>query len=281
MTEEANKRERRGSRIIGKVLPPAAQLWLRSQVEQVEQLAINLDGSDRQILSGYLPGVTVSAKKALYKGIAIQCVDLSATDIRINIGQVVRGKPLRLLKKFPVQGDAEISAADLDASLDSPLLMAGLNDFWRSLIEIPAFAQSVQSIYGQLPVHPDVIVQNPQLRLGEACLGLSFYPAIASSRDTAASVAKTAERPIILGTGLTVVDRHYLQLNSPCWLTSLDDMSTFFNDNDDNADTEPIPHQPMAALEGFRWNLGKETQLTQLSLQPDQIRFCGQVMVIP
>lgn len=279
MTDEVNKQERRGSRIIGKMLPPAVQLWMRSQVEQVGQVAINLDGSDRQILSGYLPEVTVSAKKAIYKGIAIKQVNLSASDIRINIGQVVRGKPLRLLKTFPVQGEAEISAADLDASLNSSLLIAGLTDFWRSLIKIPAFARSAQAVYGQLPIHPDVMVQNPQLRLGEACLGLSFYPAIASM-DTSpdASAAKTADQPVILGTGLSVAEQHYLQLDSPCWLASLDDLSTFF---DDEANAESGHRQTIAALEGFRWDLGKETQLTQLSLHPDQLRFCGQVRVTP
>ncbi len=31
-----------GSRIIGRLLPAAVRLWLRSQVEQVEQLSIDL-----------------------------------------------------------------------------------------------------------------------------------------------------------------------------------------------------------------------------------------------
>lgn len=267
--DEGYKQARSGSRIIGKVLPPAAQLWLRSQIEQVEHLAINLGGSDRQILSGYLPTVNISAQKALYKGIAIKCIDLSATDIRINIGQIVRGKPLRLLKKFPVQGEAEISAADLESSLTSPLLIAGLNDFWRSLIKIPAFAQSVQDVHGQMPVRSDVVMQNPQLRLGEACLVLSFYPAIAS---------KTADQPIILGTGLTVVESHYLQLNSPCWLTSLNDISTIF---DTGAEPGSKSRWPIPALEGFRWDLGKETQLERLSVRTDLLCFCGQVVVTP
>ena len=114
--------EEKGSRIIGRILPAAVRLWLRSQVEQVEHLSVVLEGRDRDIISGYLPGVSVSAMRTIYRGIHIGELRLSAQDIRINVGQVVRGKPLRLMQIFPVIGEVALSAADLNASLGSALL---------------------------------------------------------------------------------------------------------------------------------------------------------------
>ncbi|PSB25836.1 DUF2993 domain-containing protein, partial [filamentous cyanobacterium Phorm 46] len=56
-----------GSRIASAVLSPAVQLWLRSQVQQVDELKVKIEGSDRQILSGTIPKVTAAARGAVYK----------------------------------------------------------------------------------------------------------------------------------------------------------------------------------------------------------------------
>ena len=142
--DETNKTSGKGSRLIGRILPAAVRFWLRSQVEQVDSLSLALEGRDRQLLSGYLPGVSVSAEQAIYQGIHIGQLQLSAQDIRINVGQVVRGKPLRLLKVFPVLGEVALTSDDLNASLSSELLAGGLRDFWQSLLQIPALAEEVE-----------------------------------------------------------------------------------------------------------------------------------------
>ncbi len=55
--------EKEGQRgqIIGRVLPGAVRLWLQTQVDRVESLVVELEGRDRQLISGYIPGVVVSA----------------------------------------------------------------------------------------------------------------------------------------------------------------------------------------------------------------------------
>lgn len=249
-----------GSRIIGRLLPAAVKVWLRSQVEQVNQLSIELGGRDRQILSGYLPGVSVSAAQAIYQGIHITQVQLSAKDIRINIGQVLRGKPLRLLKTFPVKGSTLLSVHDLNASLGSPMLAEGLNSFWQSLIQQSDFAELVSARYGSLPLQPDVMLQQPQLRLSEGCLGLSFYPATS---------LEMSEQPVILGTALSVVSEHILQLNNTRWLDQLDELS------------QNTVGVPIETLEGFQWDLGQNTELSQLELQASQLLCAGKIMVLP
>ena len=250
----------KGSRIIGRVLPAAVRLWLRSQVDQVEDLSLDLGGRDREIVSGYLPSVSISATGAIYKGIHIGQLALSAEDIRINIGQVLRGKSLRLMKAFPVVGEVSLTADNLNASLTSPLLSQGLNDFWRSLIKIPAFAQTIETRYGQLPTQENVTLRSPQMRLSNQRLGISFYPRVQD---------KTAEQRVVLGTGLSISEGNRLQLNDPRWLETLADLSDLSKG------------QPIDELQEFQWDLGSDTQLTQLVLQTGQLLCSGQIMVNP
>ena len=250
----------KGGRILARILPAAVRLWLRSQVEHVEHLSLRLEGGDRNILSGTLSEVEVAAQEAIYRGVHIGRLQLSAQDIRINIGQVVRGKPLRLLKAFPIKGEVLLSCEDLNASLASPLLATGLKDFWRSLMQTPSLDEAVAVRYGQLPLQPDMELQSPQIRLGAQRLGLSFYPR---------ALAQTAERPIILGTEVVIASGSRLQLKSPRWLETLEDL----------ADTEkgiPIP-----ALQHFEWDFGQGTQLTQLSVQDERLLCSGQLTVSP
>ncbi|MGB3293804.1 MAG: DUF2993 domain-containing protein [Phormidesmis sp.] len=250
----------KGGRILERILPAAVQLWLRSQVEQVEHLSLQLEGRDRDIVSGKLPGVVVSAQKAVYRGIHIAQLQLSAQDIRINVGQVVRGKPLRLLKAFPITGEVSLSHDDLNASLASPLLAAGLKDFWRSLMQTSSLDKTVATLYGQLPLQSDVELHNLQVRLGDQQLGLSFYPR---------AQTQIATRPIVLGTKISIVSGNRLQLESPRWLESLEDL------------TDADKGVPITSLHHFQWNLGQGTQLTQLSVQAEQLFCSGRLTVSP
>lgn len=252
--------EEKGSRIIGRILPAAVQLWLRSQVEQVENLSVVLEGRDHDIISGYLPGVSVSAVRAVYRGIHISELRLSAQDIRINVGQVVRGKPLRLMKVFPVIGEVRLTDADLNASLGSALLGEGLRDFWRSLVQTPALRAEIEARYGSLPLRADMRLHNAQTRLGNQCLGLSFYPH---------ADGQTALHPVVLATGIIVIEGNRLQLESPRWLKNLADV------------TDIGIGEPIASLHSFQWNLGSNTQLSQLTMQPEQLLCSGQLMVNP
>jgi hypothetical protein len=125
-------------RLISKVLSPAVRLWLRSQVDFVSNLEVKISGSDRQILTGYLPRVSVSAIHAVYQGLHLSQVQLVGENIRTNLGQVLRGQPLRLLEPVPVFGELLLQESDLNASLQSPLLANALTDLLRILL--PAYS---------------------------------------------------------------------------------------------------------------------------------------------
>ena len=258
--QEKDGSEAGGSRIIGRVLPAAVKLWLRSQLESIEQLDIQLKGRDRQIVSGRLPKVAVSAESAVYQGIHLSRATLSAEDIRINIGQVIRGKPLRLLKAFPVLGEVSLAAEDLNTSLGSDLLADGLQNFWQGLTQVASLAQEIESRYGQLPLQSDMRLHNPQVALAHRQLGLSFYPQ---------TPRQTSDMPVILGAEMAIASGRLLQILSARWLETLSELS------------DPTEGIAIRSLEGFQWDLGKDTQIDQLVLQPDYLLCRGQLQVNP
>ena len=132
------------SRVISKVLSPAMQFWLRSQVEEVETLDISIQGSDRQILKGHVSGVTLNGNQAIYQGLHLGEVQLKGENIRINIGQVLRGKPLQLLETIRVSGAVAISNQNLQASISSALLGEGFKGLLETLLEHQGISEPSQ-----------------------------------------------------------------------------------------------------------------------------------------
>lgn len=114
--------------MIGKVVSTAVTLWLKSQVERVEELQLEINSSNREILRGYIPKILLTSRSAVYQGIHLRQVQLQGVNIRVNLSEIVKGKPLKLLEPISVKGKVFLSASDLNASLDSTLLLDGLQD---------------------------------------------------------------------------------------------------------------------------------------------------------
>ena len=231
----------KGSRILGRVLPAAVQLWVRSQVDHIESLEVQLKGTDRQVLGGCIPGVFLSAQRAVYKGIHLDSAMVSAEGIQINLGQVLRGRALRLLEAFPVHGEVVVSEAGLNASLDAPYLSVGVESFWQSLTQQPGVAEELAQHYGAVET---------------------------SSRPVATVARLLTDRLMLtrqnqqLQAGLDVVNGHQLYLKQPTWVTAAGCL-------------------PSQSLEGFFWDLGPETQIKTLTLQPGELRCAGQIEITP
>lgn len=84
------------SAIIRSVLSPVLKFWLRSQVEMVQDLEISIDGADGQILKGNIPQAQVSGQGIIYQGLYLTKLNLVATDIHLNIPQILKGQTLKL-----------------------------------------------------------------------------------------------------------------------------------------------------------------------------------------
>ncbi|HIK35676.1 MAG TPA: DUF2993 domain-containing protein [Thermosynechococcus sp. M98_K2018_005] len=164
MAEALGAASERG--LIPRVLQPALHWWLSAQLEQATDLEIQIHGGDRQILRGYLPQVRVAAARARYRGIQLRQAAVQAEQIQINLGQVLRGKPLKLLAAVPVRGELVLSQADLNASLGSPLLQSGLRELLKLLDQQGLGKAGVNLQEWQL--------QRTQGELGAGCLKLVF-----------------------------------------------------------------------------------------------------------
>ncbi|MBW4556806.1 MAG: DUF2993 domain-containing protein [Trichormus sp. ATA11-4-KO1] len=145
-------------RIITNVLTTALKLWLKSQVSQVSQLEVEIRASDRQILSGCIPWVSIFASDAVYQGIHITRIQLLAENIQVNVGSIIKGQPLRLLETVPVSGSLVVEEKDLNSSLSSELLSTALNDVLVKLI--PEYYPKSQPISWQ-----KIILGNHQIIL--------------------------------------------------------------------------------------------------------------------
>jgi LmeA-like phospholipid-binding len=182
----------KGSRIASSVLSPAVQLWLRSQVQHVEELKVKIEGSDRQIFSGAIPKVTAAARGAVYRGLHLTEVAIEGAGIRINLGQVIKGQPLRLLESFPVYGVLRLIQADLNASLKAPLLADALSEFLLPLLPISDREQPLK-------------LQNSQVAIDAGLLTLSAVILRADGMQI----------PFVLRTGLQMASSHELMFENP------------------------------------------------------------------
>ena len=138
---------KRKSRIVSRFLSPALQFWLKSQLEQVEKLEVHIEGGDRQIITGKIPLVSVVGSNVIFRGLHLTEVKLSATDIRINIGQIIKGKQLKVLESFSIFGRVKLLQSDFNASLKSALLTQAIVEFLNQLLP-PDFIEYLKQPIG-------------------------------------------------------------------------------------------------------------------------------------
>ena len=241
-----------GSRLISRVLPVAVKFWLQTQLDEIGQLAFEIQASDRQVLSGHIPGVALSAQQAVYKGVKITDVDVQASGIKINIGQVLRGKPLRLKQPFPIEGQVAFDVDALAASSTESILAEGLLDFWQTLLAKADVAQEVATHYGA-----DIAVLNdPQLSQYQSRLQTI-------DKDLSLQLLRDGQSEIGLKGWLEVDQGHILRLTTAQWCLASGE------------------HVRSDALSNFCWNLGEHTNVRTLTVQDDQLTCQCRIMVQP
>jgi hypothetical protein len=254
IAEKVNSSEKQGgSRLISRVLPPAVRFWIQSQLDQVESLEFSLQGKDRQILSGHVPQVSLSAAKAVYEGLHLSQVKATASDIRLNLGQVVRGKPLRLLQPFPIEGQVCLYAADVIASLQSALLAQGLQDVLLRLVTAQPELFPENSHIRQLLTDFSRASATTEIQLGQNQLTLLWKP------------EQPPGEKVILTTGLEAKEGSLLCLTQPQVTVSQQNQASPSSIN----------------LEDVVIDLGSEVKIQTLTLMEELIEVVGMVRVVP
>lgn len=233
-----------GSQMISTVLSPALRLWLRSQVSQVEDLRVKIEGRDRQIITGYIPQVSVWAAHAVYQGLHLSQVQVVGEGIRVNLGQVLKGKSLRLLESIPITGQLILAEADLKASLQSPLLSEALTELLRKLLEAGGKTDSADALKDRQISWEEITLDTDQLRVKGVL------------KDAAGNTT-----PIVLHTGLQLVSNHELQLSNP--------------------KIEAQPEFNLVNLADLQLDLGSEVDLQEFTLASGQLSCRGCLTVTP
>jgi len=232
------------SRLISKMIGPALRFWLRSQVEQVENLQVEITGGDRQILAGQIYRVAVSAEDVVYQGLHFSRIHLTGNNMRINLGQVIQGQPLRLLSPVPVEAELLLKSADLNASLQAPLLATALSEF-LSLLQSGSRKTALAAVK---PITVEKVVIDP----GQ----LTFH--------TSSLSADGSTLPLAIQMGLQLASPRELQFVDPHYL--------FQNE---------AQRLPLKDLHGFTLDLGPEVAVRELRLESGQLVCWGQMNVLP
>jgi hypothetical protein len=225
--------------VIAKLLSGAVKLYLRSQVEAVEALQIKIVGKSKQILQGYIPQVLLSCDRAVYQGLHLSQVQLNGTNIAVNLPEVIKRQPLKLLEAVFVEIQLRLDAHDLQASLDSALLQSGLSDLWQMVLTTQN-NHSLELI--KLKVEWQTIaIANNQLNF-------------AGIYQDASGETKT----IALSTGVDLANAHTLCL-SPLNITS-------------NLSSDSLKRQ-------LEIDLGIDVMLQELTIESEQILCRGKIRI--
>lgn len=233
----------RQSRIISTVVSQALQLWLRAQVEQIEALKLNITGGDRQLLSGYIPSVSIAASRAVYQGLHLSKIKLEGTNIRFNFSEVLKGKPLRLLEPVPVVAWLLLEGGDLQASLPTPLLSTALSELLAKLLADVQITNSASRLQDQ-----QISWQKIELEQG----GLKLSGTITNKA--------LISMPVVIQVGIQLATPQALRL-SPLKIQ--------------------ISQQLLLNLDSFLLDLGSEVDIFELSLTPEEILCRGRLNVNP
>jgi len=234
------------SRIISRVLSPAIKFWLKSQLEQVENLALSIQAGDRQLLEGIIQTVTVSADRAIYQGLHFNQVKLTAEQIWFNLRQVVQGKALQLLKPFDLQGSVHLAATELNSSLKSPLLEEPIKNFLLMLLQDDVPLDGGDATWE---------IKNPKIVLDFERITLGAVLVSADGKEVSAAIR----------TKLAIAQGNCLVLQNPEWLPHINAQRGL----------------PIKELENHVFQLGEHVNIENLLISAAGLTCCGRIVVMP
>ena len=231
--------------MINKLLSSAVKFYLRSQVTKAEDLQVKIVGKNRQILQGYIPQVLLYCNRAVYQGLFLSQIEINGINISFNLPEVLKKKPFRLLEPIVVDVRLELDAADLHASLDSPLLQSGLTDLWQIILA----EQQKEAISEKLV---DSAIEWHSIAIAIEGLNLKGTYQNAANRDEEIE-------EINLSTRIGLANSHTLCL-SPLKITS---ESSIFS--------EPIDQLEI--------DLGTDVNIEQLVIESEQMVCSGKITI--
>ncbi|GAB4218022.1 MAG: DUF2993 domain-containing protein [Synechococcales cyanobacterium] len=182
--------------LAGMILNPVVSAWIRSQVQSVDDLQVNIRGNDSELLNGLIAGAEVSGRNLRYEGVSVSQVALQGQNIRLNVPAALQGSPLQLTAPVPLQVGLRLTEADLNQTLQSPMIQAQLA---QAKVALPVGG-------GSVPFR----IQSPRVTLEQDRLRI----------DAQLASGNTPAVPITLATRVVPTSPHQLSLRDPVWITS-------------------------------------------------------------
>jgi hypothetical protein len=232
------------SEIISHVITPAIKFWLRSQLESIGELDINIDAGDKQILTGKINQVTLEAKEAIYRGIYINQAEICTENIAVNLGGILRGKPLKLLNPIYVVGEVNLTAQNLHNSLPSDLLQQALKDLVKLILVNQGF-ENADQILTQYQIQCQKIVISEQK--------LAIYGSFLEYNTQ-------KQKELFITAHLFLKSNHELLLN-PIEIQGIKELDNIIINN-------------------FYLDLGEDVELEELTINSHHLHCMGKIKVV-
>lgn len=137
------------SAIIRSVLTPLIKLWLRSQVEAVANLDVEIAGKDGEILQGFIPSAKIKATGVIYQGLHLSNLALTSSQIHLNTPQVLKRESLKLLAPIQVHLDLQLTPQDLNHCLKASLLTTAMGRNLDNSANIPEVLEQILEQLGE------------------------------------------------------------------------------------------------------------------------------------
>ena len=227
--------------MINKLLSTAIKFYLRSQVTKAEDLQVKIVGKNRQILQGYIPQVLLCCNRAVYQGLFLRQIEIHGININFNLPEILKKKPFKLLEPIIVDVKLGLEAADLQASLDSPLLQSGLTDLWQIILAARLTDARSEKLV-------DSAIEWHSIAIASETLNLK-----GTYQDTAGQT-----RELNLSTRIGLTNSHTLDL-SPLKITS-------------ESVASPLTEQ-------LEIDLGTDVAIEQLVIESEQMKCSGKITI--
>ncbi len=116
------------SQLLSGLISPLLQVWVRSQVQQVDDLRVVVNGPDAELSNGRIQSIDISGRNLVYSGIPARSLSLRGSDIRLDTRRALQGGGLRL--EQPVRADIALSLSeqDINTYLASPTFQEQVKD---------------------------------------------------------------------------------------------------------------------------------------------------------
>ena len=183
------------AQFVGALVDPLVANWIRSKVDRVDNLSVNISGSDNALLNGQIDSAEVSGDNLIYEDFYLSRVELAGRNIQLTVDQALNGGSLDLVEPVSVDASIRLTEADLNRSLQAPLIQSQLAE---KMVEIP-FAGGTPVAF-QLS-EPQVSILDGQLKI-DALLN-----------------ADGTDVPVSVRTGLSPQGGAQLLLIDPTWLS--------------------------------------------------------------